>query len=138
MRKEKEWKRTLACKLFEERHNSEGGEEGMDSLWESYEEDNSSRKSKNRKEPMSINQKKMMMNNKKKIEFKYFDDDFEEDDDDEEEFMSNGQLCCLKALKLSAGKMNLGMGKPNLVKISKALKGFGWLHHVGSKNGKKN
>ncbi|XP_023737609.1 uncharacterized protein LOC111885595 isoform X2 [Lactuca sativa] len=135
MRKEKEWKRTLACKLFEERHNSEGGEEGMDSLWESYEEDNSSRKSKNRKEPMSINQKKMMMNNKKKIEFKYFDDDFEEDDDDEEEFMSNGQLCCLKALKLSAGKMNLGMGKPNLVKISKALKGFGWLHHVGSKNG---
>ncbi|KAI3749658.1 hypothetical protein L2E82_20274 [Cichorium intybus] len=136
MRKEKEWKRTLACKLFEERHNSEG-EEGMDSLWEAYEEDNSSRKSKNRKEAM-INKKNTTMKNKKKSEFKYFDDDFEEDDDDdEEEFMSNGQLCCLKALKLSAGKMNLGMGKPNLVKISKALKGFGWLHHVGSKHGKK-
>lgn len=136
MRKEKEWKRTLACKLFEERHNSEGGEEGMDSLWEAYEEDNSSRKSKNRKEPM-INKKNTTLKNKKKSEFKYFDDDFEEDDDDDEEFMSNGQLCCLKALKLSAGKMNLGMGKPNLVKISKALKGFGWLHHVGSKHGKK-
>ncbi|KAL4558558.1 hypothetical protein LXL04_036759 [Taraxacum kok-saghyz] len=136
MRKEKEWKRTLACKLFEERHNSEGGEEGMDSLWEAYEEDNSSRRSKNRKDnsPM-VNQKKTMMKKNKKIEFKYLDDDLEEDD--EEEFMNNGQLCCLKALKLSAGKMNLGMGKPNLVKFSKALKGFGWLHHVGSKHGKR-
>ncbi|KAJ0742320.1 hypothetical protein HanPI659440_Chr10g0362891 [Helianthus annuus] len=103
MRKEKEWKRTLACKLFEERNNnSERGEEGMDCLWEAYEDDNSSKKPKNRKEAMR-----------------------------------NGQLCCLKALKLSTGKMNLGMGKPNLVKISKAIKGFGWLHHVGSKHGKK-
>ncbi|PPS01714.1 hypothetical protein GOBAR_AA18939 [Gossypium barbadense] len=97
MRKEKEWKRTLACKLFEERHNAvvaaattenEGGE-GMDLLWETYE---------------------------------------------------NGKLCCLQALKFSTGKMNLGMGmgRPNFVKISKAFKGFGWLHHVGStKHGKK-
>ncbi|MFQ6619561.1 hypothetical protein Gotur_000645 [Gossypium turneri] len=78
MRKEKEWKRTLACKLFEERHNAmaaaattenEGGE-GMDLLWETYE--------------------------------------------------------------------RMGMGRPNFVKISKAFKGFGWLHHVGStKHGKK-
>lgn len=36
MRKEKEWRRTLACKLFEERHNVDGGGggEGMDMLWE--------------------------------------------------------------------------------------------------------
>lgn len=32
MRKEKEWKRTFTCKLFEERHNVKVGE-GMDSLW---------------------------------------------------------------------------------------------------------
>ncbi|KAE8675162.1 Detected protein of unknown function [Hibiscus syriacus] len=57
--------------------------------------------------------------------------------DNEEEEESNRQLCCLQALKLSAGKMNLGMGRPNLVKISKALKGIGWLHHVGSRHGKK-
>lgn len=135
MRKEKEWKRTLACKLFEERHNSEGGEEGMDSLWEAYENDHSTTittKSKNKKVDAMVKQKKTLIKNKN--EFKYFDDE----DDDEDEFMSNGvQLCCLKALKLSAGKMNLGMGKPNLVKISKALKGFGWLHHVGTKNGKR-
>ncbi|KAL8225020.1 hypothetical protein R6Q57_017577 [Mikania cordata] len=135
MRKEKEWKRTLACKLFEERNNSSGGEEGMDSLWEAYEEDNASRKSKNRKQSM-INEKKTMNKNKKSSEFKYVDE-LEDEDDDEDEFMNNGQLCCLKALKLSTGKMNLGMGKPNLVKISKALKGFGWIHHVGSKHGKK-
>ncbi|KAD2230160.1 hypothetical protein E3N88_11264 [Mikania micrantha] len=137
MRKEKEWKRTLACKLFEERNNSSGGEEGMDSLWEAYEEDNASRKSKNRKQSM-INEKKTMNKNKKSSEFKYIDElEDEDEDDDEDEFMNNGQLCCLKALKLSTGKMNLGMGKPNLVKISKALKGFGWIHHVGSKHGKK-
>nr|XP_043637656.1 uncharacterized protein LOC122608631 [Erigeron canadensis] len=135
MRKEKEWKRTLACKLFEERNNS-GGEEGMDSLWESYEDDNASKKSRNRKET-TIEKKKTTTKNKKS-EFKYFyEGDDVDQDDDEEEFMSNGQLCCLKALKLSTGKMNLGMGKPNLVKITKALKGFGWLHHVGTKHGKK-
>ncbi|KAM0028437.1 hypothetical protein Hdeb2414_s0019g00551551 [Helianthus debilis subsp. tardiflorus] len=136
MRKEKEWKRTLACKLFEERNNnSERGEEGMDCLWEAYEDDNSSKKPTNRKEAMR-NEKKGMMMKKKKSEFKCFEDE-DEDGDEDEEFMRNGQLCCLKALKLSTGKMNLGMGKPNLVKISKAIKGFGWLHHVGSKHGKK-
>ncbi|XP_076887336.1 uncharacterized protein LOC143537448 [Bidens hawaiensis] len=134
MRKEKEWKRTLACKLFEERNNSEGGEEGMDSLWEAYEDDNK-RESRNRKEAMVNNNNNVSSKKKnKKSEFKYFDDGEDEDEDDDE-FMSNGQLCCLKALKLSTGKMNLGMGKPNLVKIGKAIKGFGWLHHVGSKHG---
>ncbi|PWA54044.1 hypothetical protein CTI12_AA439370 [Artemisia annua] len=120
MRKEKEWKRTLACKLFEERRSLEGGGEGMDSLWEAYEDDNTNKKSSNNK-----NKKTNVKNNKKaKNEFKYFDDGISEDGDEDDEFTDNAQLCCLKALKMSTGKMNLGMGKPNLVKFSKALKGF--------------
>ncbi|RVW14778.1 hypothetical protein CK203_091023 [Vitis vinifera] len=99
--KEKEWKRTLACKLFEERNNADGGE-GMDLLWETYETDSSK---------------------------------WEEDEEEEEEGMDR-QLCCLQALKFSAGKMNLGMGRPNLVKFTKALKGIGWLHQV-SRHGRK-
>nr|GEY64647.1 ribonuclease H-like domain-containing protein [Tanacetum cinerariifolium] len=124
MRKEKEWKRTLACKLFEERRSLEGGGEGMDSLWEAYEDDNTNKISRSSKKNTNVKK-----NNKAKSEFKYFDDGVSEDGDEDDEFMGNGQLCCLKALKMSTGKMNLGMGKPNLVKISKALKGFGWLHH---------
>nr|GFD25668.1 neurogenic differentiation factor 1 like [Tanacetum cinerariifolium] len=112
MKEEKEWRRTLACKLFEERHNSRGGEEGMDSLWEDHENSNS------KKYDSGIKR-------------------YSDDEDDEDVEMSNGHLCCLQALRLSSGKMNLGMRKPNLVKISKALKGFGWLHHVKNKNGKK-
>ncbi|KAF5954613.1 hypothetical protein HYC85_007469 [Camellia sinensis] len=38
LRREKDWKRTLACKLFEERHNVDGVE-GMDLLWETHEID---------------------------------------------------------------------------------------------------
>ncbi|KAK9281511.1 hypothetical protein L1049_004414 [Liquidambar formosana] len=118
MRKEKEWKRTLACKLFEERHNVEGSE-GMDMLWETYEADSSKvqRKSKTKKG--------------KKGGVEYY-----EDEEEEEEEEVDGQLCCLQALKFSAGKMNLGMGRPNLMRISKALKGIGWLHHV-TKHGRK-
>ncbi|KAI3682588.1 hypothetical protein L1987_82666 [Smallanthus sonchifolius] len=127
MREEKEWRRTLACKLFEERHNSRGGEEGMDSLWEAYENDNS----KNRKEIM-MNEKN---NNYGGIES--FIDEGSDDEDEDEEEMSNGHLCCLQALTLSTKKMNLGMGKSNFVKISKALKGLGWLHHVKNKHGKR-
>ena len=112
MRKEKEWRRTLACKLFEERHNVDGGGEGMDMLWETYETESNKgqRKGSNRKNE---------------------DDDYEDEEEDMDE-----QLCCLQALKFSAGKMNLGMGRPNLVKISKTLKGFGWLHNL-SRHGKK-
>ncbi|KAK3017452.1 hypothetical protein RJ639_006402 [Escallonia herrerae] len=123
MRKEKEWKRTLACKLFEERHNVDGVE-GMDSLWEAYEMDSSKAK------PKGNNVKKKGM---KKGGVKCYEDS---EDDYEEEMGANGQLCCLQALKFSAGKMNMGMGRPSLVKLSKALKGFGWLHQV-SKHGKK-
>lgn len=116
MRKEKEWRRTLACKLFEERHNSEGTE-GMDSLWETYE--NSESKKLQTKEKINGKSKKG-----KKIQNK-------EEEDEEED--GEGQLCCLQALKFSAGKMNLGMGRPNLLKMTKALKGFGWLSRNGSR-----
>ncbi|TYJ26207.1 hypothetical protein E1A91_A07G103700v1 [Gossypium mustelinum] len=127
-----EWKRTLACKLFEERHNAvvaaattenEGGE-GMDLLWETYESSDT-----NKLKLKSFGSKK----GKKGA-------NYEEDDDDDYDNDSDGKLCCLQALKFSTGKMNLGMGmgRPNFVKISKAFKGFGWLHHVGStKHGKK-
>ncbi|XAR60942.1 hypothetical protein NMG60_11034494 [Bertholletia excelsa] len=114
MRKEKEWRRTLACKLFEERQNVDGGE-GMDLLWETYEMDSNSKL-----KPRSSGNKNKK--NKKKSEFDYFEED---DDDYEEEDDMDAQLCCLQALKFSAGKMNLGMGRPNLVKISKAIKGWG-------------
>ncbi|GKD71520.1 hypothetical protein Tco_1325610 [Tanacetum coccineum] len=100
----------------------------MDSLWEAYEDDNTNKTSRNNKKKTNVK------NNKAKNEFKYFDDGVSEDGDEDDEFMGNGQLCCFKALKMSTGKMNLGMGKPNLVKISKALKGFGWLHHRHAKN----
>lgn len=111
MRREREWKRTLACKLFEERHNAAaagggGGGEAMDSLWEAYEVD-SEKLNKRRSEKVKRG--------------KNVEREWEED---------GAQLCCLQALKLSAGKMNLGVGKPNLVKISKAIKGIGWLHNL--------
>ncbi|CAK8541477.1 unnamed protein product [Lathyrus sativus] len=119
MRVEKEWRRTLACKLFEERHNNGDGSEGMDMLWETYE-----------KESNKVIKKSDTKRGKKLSEV-----EFNEDEDEEEEV--GAKLCCLQALKFSTGKMNLGMGRPNLVKFSKALKGMGWLHNVG-KNGKKN
>lgn len=117
MRREKEWRRTLACKLFEERHsnNVNGSEsEGMDSLWEAYETQSDSKKTK------KVPAKKVME-----------DDEDEDDEDEDDEEGMEGKLCCLQALKFSAGKMNLGMGRPNLVKITKAFKGIGWFHHVG-------
>ncbi|TKY66171.1 hypothetical protein E2542_SST09038 [Spatholobus suberectus] len=117
MRVEKEWRRTLACKLFEERHNADGSE-GMDMLWETYETESN---------------KVLRKSNTKKG--KKGEVECSEDEEEEEEDME-GKLCCLQALKFSTGKMNLGMGRPNLLKFSKALKGIGWLHHVG-KHGRK-
>ncbi|XP_004515037.1 uncharacterized protein [Cicer arietinum] len=122
MRVEKEWRRTLACKLFEERHNNSDGSEGMDMLWETYDEKESNK---------VVGMKKSNTKRGKKSEVECSEDE----DEDEDEI--GAKLCCLQALKFSTGKMNLGMGRPNLLKFSKALKGIGWLHHVG-KNGKKN
>lgn len=126
MRREVEWKKSLACKLFEERNNVGGGEEGMDSLWEAYDRDSSN------KAKAKSNTKK----NKNKKKGKS-GDRYDDDEEEEEEEGIDGKLCCLQALKFSAGKVNLGMGRPNLVKISKAIKGFGWLHHVSIRPGKK-
>lgn len=111
MREEKEWKRTLACKLFEERHIVDGVE-GMDYLWEIYEI------ASNRK-GSDTNKKKQQHGNK------YLE---------EEEEKRNVELCCLQDLNLSAGEKILGMGmsSSNLVRFSKALKGIGRLHHVTS------
>ena len=110
----------MACKLFEERHNADGSE-GMDMLWETYETES--------------NNKVLKKSNTKKGKKKGEVENSEEDEEEEEEDME-AKLCCLQALKFSTGKMNLGMGRPNLLKFSKALKGIGWLHNVG-KNGRK-
>ncbi|XXG50364.1 hypothetical protein AAC387_Pa02g4393 [Persea americana] len=105
MRKEKEWKRTLACKLYEERQSVDGTE-GMDLLWEVYEVDSGKAKGKNKKE--------------KKVKKEDIDDD-----EEEEEEGLDSQLCCLQALRFSTGKMNLGMRRLNSMRISKAFKGIG-------------
>lgn len=118
----KEWKKTLAWKLLEERRSDKvEGDEGMDLLWETYETE-SNLKSNSKKGKKGGNEGYDM----DRYEYEY---GYEED--------SVAQLCCLHALKFSAGKMNLGMARSNIVKISKALKGFGWLHLVGKKHGKK-
>ncbi|CAN4098581.1 unnamed protein product [Withania somnifera] len=120
LHKTKDWKRTLGCKFYEERHNaSDSSGEGMDLLWEKYEIDSlnnnanrDSKKNMKRKGGMTSYSKEEQIN--EHIE----------------------QLCCLRALKFSAGKMNLGMGRANLMRISKAVNEFKWLLHV-SKNNKK-
>lgn len=129
MRVEKEWRRTLACKLFEERHNADGSE-GMDMLWETYETESS-----NNKVLQKSNTKKGKKSEVEKIEVENHSEDEEEEEEEEE---MESKLCCLQALKFSTGKMNLGMGRPNLLKFSKALKGIGWLHHVGKYGRKSN
>ncbi|KAE8659316.1 Detected protein of unknown function [Hibiscus syriacus] len=118
-RKEKEWKRTLACKLFEERCSENAdGDEAMDLLWETYETESN-------KAQLKSSSNKVVV------------DDYNGIDEYEYEEESVSQLCCLHALKFSAGKMNLGMGRSNIVKISKALKGFGWLHNASNRHGKR-
>lgn len=119
--KAKDWKRTLGCKFYEERHNaSNSSGEGMDLLWEKYEID--SIKKENRD-----NKKNKKMKKKEEVKSYVKVEQINEHID---------QLCCLQALKLSARKMNLGIGRSNFVRISKAIKGLKWIHHV-SKNNKK-
>lgn len=133
MRKEKDWKSTLACKLIEERNSADNAGERMDLLWETYENETEERKNK------ASNSKSNKKKNKKKYyEIKYTDVKGVNvwNGKDEEEDESDGQLCCLRTLKFSAGKMISGMGKPNLVKISKTIKGIGWLHNL-SRHSKK-
>ncbi|KAJ0234631.1 Acidic leucine-rich nuclear phosphoprotein 32 family B protein [Hirschfeldia incana] len=126
MRKEKEWRRTLACKLFEERHNADVGQ-GMDQLWETYETETEKKqteedkKKEKKKTKKSITMMKTKSMEKKEVVVE------EEDDDDG---IDQQQLCCLQALKFSTGKMHLGIARPNLVKLSKAFKGFGKFYNA--------
>ncbi|PKI64246.1 hypothetical protein CRG98_015356 [Punica granatum] len=142
-RTEKEWKRTLACKLFEERHSngegSQGGgddEEGMDLLWETYEKsDRPASVPKTNSSKKAVKDSPKKTRKKEALQKEVGDEEEEEDDGDEEEEEINGHFCCLQALKLSAGKVNLGMGKPNIARISKAFRGIGWLHHGRARKG---
>lgn len=125
--REKEWKRTLACKLYEERmtfqlcedKKATEGDEDMDLLWEAYEVN--AAKLKNCKSKKEKAQKSELG----------VAEECDADDDDEEEEDAPVQFCCLQALKLSTGKMNLGFRKPNLMKLSKVLKGM-TIFRVGS------
>ncbi|MQM06148.1 hypothetical protein Taro_038968 [Colocasia esculenta] len=138
MRKEKEWRRTLACKLFEERMVADGGEEGMDLLWETYElgpgkvEGDSSCRSKkisHSSHDKGRGRKQESIKSKRLGELHIDDGVGVEDDDEdeeEEEEATAGRLCCLQALRFSTSKMGLGMGRSGLLlKVSKAMKGVG-------------
>ncbi|KAL9672212.1 hypothetical protein QQ045_028462 [Rhodiola kirilowii] len=141
MRREKEWTRTLACKLFEERHNScsRGGEDGMDMLWETYESIESPLKAAvDQRRTMSRRSRRATAMESEDRAFRvYADHEDEEGDDDvaeEEDDVASGKMCCLQALKMSSGKVNLGIGRKNMMKFSKALKRFGWLHKTTNSN----
>uniref|UniRef100_A0A0E0MFA7 Uncharacterized protein n=1 Tax=Oryza punctata TaxID=4537 RepID=A0A0E0MFA7_ORYPU len=148
-RKEKEWKRTLACKLYEERMQLKlcrdravvESSDNMDMLWEAYEvggvggaatstkrgASKAKRSSSNKQERAAVEGKQEQV------------DAYEEDDDDEEEG-SVRQLCCLQALKFSTRKMSFGGGgggKPSLAKISKILRRVAALSRSGSRRSTK-
>ncbi|KAL5992099.1 hypothetical protein ACLOJK_013013 [Asimina triloba] len=125
MRREKEWRRTLACKLYEERMTADGAD-GMDSLWEAYDSDSGKMKADAKEKRGRKEKEKEKMKKTTLEQYKEEEDEYVEDDDDDDEDM-NDKLCCLQALRFSTGKMNLGMRKPSLVKISKAFKGMGML-----------
>ncbi|KAK9726580.1 hypothetical protein RND81_05G224600 [Saponaria officinalis] len=137
MSKEKEWRGTLACFLFEERHNWSNkninlvnGEECMDLLWEINETEINRGILKEKEDENKLRRKISKIEDLMKNDY---DDDQSENFDDHDD----GKICCLQALKLSAGKINLRMAKPNFVKISKVFRGIGWLHSQVKKHGKK-
>ncbi|VFQ69712.1 unnamed protein product [Cuscuta campestris] len=127
-KKEKDWKTTLASRLLEESpRSSVYSGEGMDLLWERYEINDSIKTNSLRREEEEEEEQMKKKKSKKTMKKERCDDD------NEEEEVKIGQLCCLQALKkLSTGKgSSFGvMGSSNLVKISKALKGFGWVRWV--------
>lgn len=131
MRREKEWKRTLACKLYEERRSWEGGE-GMDVLWEIHEADSAkapvnvakSGKAKSENKTKSSSQRFSLLARKHHKEDEHEGKDDGEVEEEEEEEDTKGPVCCLQALRLSTGKMNMGIRSSNLRKLSKALKGM--------------
>ncbi|XP_078159107.1 acidic leucine-rich nuclear phosphoprotein 32 family B protein [Carex rostrata] len=134
---DREWKRTLACKLYEDRittklreerkvpvlvKEGEGEEEEMDLIWEAIEV-NSNKNDGNKRNTKNKGKK---------------EEEREEDSVDEEGEEDDGpvrQLCCLQAFRVSTRKMNLGVGRPNLIKLSKVLKKMS-VFHVGRNNSK--
>ncbi|XP_062182864.1 uncharacterized protein LOC133886968 [Phragmites australis] len=132
--KEKEWKRTLACKLYEERMQLRlcrdravvEGSDNMDMLWEAYEVGSGSN-GRGVKRGTGI----VKGDAKKQDEF-VEEGDGEEEEDEHDNEGSMKQLCCLQALKFSTRKMNFGGGKRSLAKITKVLKRMTALSRVGS------
>ncbi|KAL6875762.1 hypothetical protein ACP4OV_013275 [Aristida adscensionis] len=140
--KEKEWKRTLACKLYEERMQLKlcrdravvEGSDNMDMLWEAYEVGSGSNGAGNGAKRGSGTAKSPSIVQEESVEE---GEGEEEDEDDGEDEGSVRQLCCLQALKFSTRKMNFGGGKPSLAKVSKILKRMTALSRVGSRRNHK-
>uniref|UniRef100_A0A1D1Z567 Protease n=1 Tax=Anthurium amnicola TaxID=1678845 RepID=A0A1D1Z567_9ARAE len=126
-RKEKEWKRTLAGKLYEERMIAAGGEEGMDLLWEAYDADPGKDAGRKGSHGSDEGRKGGKAKGAAKGEL-----------EEEEEEVMVGRLCCLQALRFSTAKMSFRMGRSNLLKVSSAMKGMGVFRHSlrGSRKGK--
>jgi len=135
-RKDTEWKRTLACKLYEERmqlrlcRNSAvvEGSDNMDMLWEAYEVGSGGNKGRGGKRSGS-----KVKGSTGKVEDAVQEGKEEEEDEDDDNEGSVRQLCCLQALKFSTRKMNFGGGRPSLSKISKVLKRMTALSRMGSR-----
>lgn len=173
VRKEKDWKKTLACKLYEEQHQlwkgtlagkiledetngsskiysqlspsiklpehlncvdfscgkstssssesqtltsaeSSLNDEEMDQLWEEYNDATG----QGTEAPIKGFSKGLakLQRLRQTVDF------------DAEDVPESPQLCCLRAFRFSMGKMPLR--RPNLMKISKALKNFGLIPHI--------
>ncbi|CAH9138733.1 unnamed protein product [Cuscuta epithymum] len=137
-------KMTLGWRMYEERRCSG---EGMDLLWEMHETESI----RSIPSPAAIHavEEESMGDQMRKSKKRGDDEEMgtsrsssysKESDDDEREMVMMDELCCLQALKkLSAArKVNMGgMGKSNLKKISKAIKGIGWFNHLGKRHRKK-
>jgi hypothetical protein len=140
-RKDKEWKRTLACKLYEERMQLRlcrdravvGGSDNMDMLWEAYEVGGGGSKGRGGKRSGGSSSS-MVKGSTGKVEdaAEEGEEEGDEEDGDGDE-SSVRHLCCLQALKFSTRKMNFGGGKPSLSKISKVLKRMTALSRMGSR-----
>lgn len=109
MRKERDWSRTLACKLLEERRVQDG-ESGMDMLWETYEE------------AVTLADHKAADQLSSTAE----EDQRSRDEDDDE--VASTRMCCLQVIRMSSGRVNMGMGRKSAMLFSKALRGLVWLH----------
>ncbi|KAJ1275415.1 hypothetical protein BS78_05G133900 [Paspalum vaginatum] len=135
LQKEKDWKRTLACKLYDERmqlrlcrdHAVVEGSENMDMLWEAYEVG-----SGNKGKGVKHGGHKAKGGTTKVEELVEESEEEEEEENDGDDEGSVRQLCCLQVLKFSTRKMNFGGGKPSLSKISRVLKRMTALSRMGS------